>query len=112
MKTTSTSEAREKSKLRFEAINEFVDRTAYRADLSLAAFSVWVIFWRNVRDDQTDIGVDVVLKSVKISRSTAMRAIRELTDKGLLLTARKGGIGRGTSVRILSPVQIPEEDRS
>jgi hypothetical protein len=95
----TSSDAKRRSKLRFEAINGFVDYGARDAELSLPAMVTWFILWRHTRDGRVSVGVSVVMEATKMSRSSVNRSLAELTRKGFLKPVRKGGLGHGVSVR-------------
>jgi DNA-binding transcriptional ArsR family regulator len=99
--------AKKQSKRRFEELNEFVDRGAREADLSLAAFATWACLYRHAREHRVSVPISALMANLNVSRPTVMRALAELKAKRMMKVVRKGGLGHGTSERVLSPRPRP-----
>lgn len=81
---------------RFAVLNGFVD--GIMGTLPRAAALVWVCLWRDTKPDGlARTAVTDLARRVGGDRRTVLRALRLLTDRGLLDTVRRGGLGRGVS---------------
>ena len=81
---------------RFAVLNGFVD--ARMGTLPRAAALVWVCLWRDTKPDGlARTAVTDLARRVGGDRRTVLRALRLLTDRGLLDVVRRGGLGRGPS---------------
>ena len=81
---------------RFAALNGFVD--GVMGTLPRAAALVWVCLWRDTKPDGlARTAVTDLAHRVGGDRRTVLRALRLLTDRGLLEVVRRGGLGRGVS---------------
>ncbi len=81
---------------RFAVLNGFVD--GVMGTLPRAALATWVCLWR----DTTPAGgartaVTDLARRVGSDKRTVLRALRLLTDRGLLKVVQRGGLGRGVS---------------
>lgn len=82
---------------RFAVLNGFVD--ASMGTLPRAAALVWVCLWRDTRPDGlARTAVADLARRVGVDRSTVLRALPLLVERGLLEVVRRGGLGRGVSV--------------
>jgi DNA-binding transcriptional ArsR family regulator len=81
---------------RFAVLNGFVDGSM--GTLPRAAALVWVCLWRDTKPDGlARTAVTDLARRVGGDRRTVLRALRLLTDRGLLEVVRRGGLGRGVS---------------
>ena len=81
---------------RFAVLNGFVD--GVMGTLPRAAALVWVCLWRDTKPDGlARTAVTDLARRVGGDRRTVLRALRLLTDRGLLEVVRRGGLGRGVS---------------
>jgi DNA-binding transcriptional ArsR family regulator len=81
---------------RFAVLNGFVD--GVMGTLPRAAALVWVCLWRDTKPDGlARTAVTDLARRVGGDRRTVLRALRLLTDRGLLEVVRRGGLGRGLS---------------
>jgi hypothetical protein len=101
------SEAKTRSKQRFERLNTFVDSGASDAGLKPLARLVWLVLFRHTRDDKVSVAITVLMEGTGLSRSGVLKALRELTEKRFLKTKRKGGFGKGQTERAISPKAMP-----
>ena len=96
---------RQKNAGRFAVLNGFVDFTL--AGLTRSEMAVWLVLYRDIKPNGTARTSQADLaRRTGSDGSTVRRAIKKLTDKGLLQIVRRGGIGRGAStyrVRSLPP---------
>jgi hypothetical protein len=81
---------------RFGVLNGFVD--GVMGSLPRAALATWVCLWRDTKPDGlARTAVADLARRVGGDRRTVLRALRLLTDRGLLEIVRRGGLGRGVS---------------
>ena len=81
---------------RFALFNGFVDDGM--GTLPRAAALVWVCLWRDTKPNGlARTAVTDLARRVGGSRSTVIRAVRLLVDRGRLKVVRRGGLGRGVS---------------
>jgi hypothetical protein len=81
---------------RFAALNGFVD--GVMGTLPRAAALTWVCLWRDTKPDGlARTAVADLARRIGGDRSTVIRALRLLVDRGLLDVVRRGGLGRGVS---------------
>ncbi len=81
---------------RFAVLNGFVD--GVMGTLPRAAALVWVTLWRDTKPDGlARTAVADLARRVGGDRSTVIRAVRLLVDRGRLDVVRRGGLGRGVS---------------
>jgi DNA-binding transcriptional ArsR family regulator len=81
---------------RFALFNGFVD--GVMGTLPRAAALVWVCLWRDTKPDGlARTAVADLARRIGGNRSTVIRALRLLVDRGLLDVVRRGGLGRGVS---------------
>jgi hypothetical protein len=86
---------RTKARERFAVLNGFADFSL--ADLSRAEVAVWLILFRDTRDGTARTSVTDLARRAGCDRSTVFRALRRLEGRGLVKTARRGGLRRGVS---------------
>jgi DNA-binding transcriptional ArsR family regulator len=87
---------RQRHYARFAVLNGFVD--GVMGTLPRAAALVWVCLWRDTKPDGlARTAVTDLARRVGGDRRTVLRALRLLTDRGLLEVVRRGGLGRGVS---------------
>ena len=82
---------------RFAVLNGFVD--GVMGTLPRAAALVWVCLYRDTKPDGlARTAVADLARRVGGDRSTVIRAVRLLVERGRLDVVRRGGLGRGVSV--------------
>jgi DNA-binding MarR family transcriptional regulator len=78
-------------------LNGFVD--GVMGTLPRAAALTWVCLWRDTKPDGlARTAVADLARRVGVDRSTVLRALPLLVERGLLEVVRRGGLGRGVSV--------------
>jgi hypothetical protein len=103
--------AKDRSKLRFERLNAFVDYGADDAGLKPLTRLVWLVLYRHTRDDKVTVGIDILVKGTGLKRRAIQYALQELTEKRFLKTIRKGGLGKGLTTRRIAPISMaPKAD--
>lgn len=81
---------------RFAVLNGFVD--GLMGTLPRAAALTWVCLWRDTKPDGlARTAVADLARRVGGDRSTVIRALRLLVERGRLDVVRRGGLGRGVS---------------
>lgn len=81
---------------RFALFNGFVDDGM--GTLPRAAALVWVCLWRDTKPNGlARTAVTDLARRIGGNRSTVIRAVRLLVDRGRLKVVRRGGLGRGVS---------------
>ena len=81
---------------RFAVLNGFVD--GHMGTLPRAAALTWVCLWRDTKPDGlARTAVTDLARRVGGDRSTVIRALRLLVERGRLEVVRRGGLGRGVS---------------
>jgi hypothetical protein len=81
---------------RYIVLNGFVD--GVMGTLPRAAALVWVTLWRDTKPDGlARTAVTDLARRIGGDRSTVIRAVRLLVERGLLDVVRRGGLGRGVS---------------
>jgi hypothetical protein len=82
---------------RFAVLNGFVD--GVMGTLPRAAALTWVCLWRDTKPDGlARTAVVDLARRVGGDRSTVIRALRLLVERGRLDVVQRGGLGRGVSV--------------
>ena len=82
---------------RFALLNGFVD--GVMGTLPRAPLAVWVTLWRDTRPDGlARTAVTDLARRAGVDRSSVIRALRLLVERGRLEVVRRGGLGRGVSV--------------
>lgn len=82
---------------RFSVLNGFVD-SGDMGRLPRAAALVWVTLWRDTKPDGlARTAVTDLAQRVGCDRSTVIRSLRLLGERGRLEVVRRGGLGRGVS---------------
>jgi DNA-binding MarR family transcriptional regulator len=90
------------SRLRFEMLNAFVD--SGMADLSRAELAVWLILYRDTKQEGTArASLDDLALRGGMDRQTASRAVGRLARQKMLQVIRRGGINRGPSAYRIFP---------
>jgi hypothetical protein len=90
---------------RFLCINAFLDVTM--ANLDRAEMAVWLLLWRDTKPDglartsQTDLA-----RRAGCNPRTVRRALVTLQTKKLLSIVRQGGLNRGMSVYLVTPLGV------
>ena len=88
---------RERHYGRFAVLNGFVDGDM--GTLPRAAALAWVCLWRDTKPDGlARTAVTDLARRIGNDRSTVIRALRLLVERGRLEVVRRGGLGRGVSV--------------
>ena len=99
--------ARRKTAGRFAEFNSFVDFTL--AKLKRNELAVWFVLFRDTKPDGTARTSQADLaRRVGANIRTVQRAIRRLTDKGLLQVVYRGSLGCGASTYRVQPL-LPNE---
>ncbi len=81
---------------RFAVLNGFVD--GHMGTLPRAAALAWVCLWRDTKPDGlARTAVTDLARRIGGDRSTVIRALRLLVERGRLEVVRRGGLGRGVS---------------
>lgn len=81
---------------RFQTINAFVDVTL--RDMRRNDIAVWLLLWRDTKSNGLAKTSQVDLaRRAGVSTKSIERAVRRLTDRGLLRLIRRGGVGHGPS---------------
>jgi len=81
---------------RFQIINLFLDATAQTLTPSQAL--VWVILWRDTKPEGTArTSCTDLARRAGVGLSTAKRAVKALTRRGLLTVIYRGSLRRGPS---------------
>jgi DNA-binding MarR family transcriptional regulator len=94
--------SRRRSRLRFETINAFVD--SGMADLNRAELAVWLILFRDTKQDGTArASLDDLARRGGMNRQTASRAVGRLTRRKMLQIIRRGGLNCGPSTYRVFP---------
>ena len=82
---------------RFAVLNGFVD--GVMGTLPRAAALSWLCLYRDTKPDGlARTAVADLARRVGVDRSTVLRALPLLVERGLLEVVRRGGLGRGVSV--------------
>jgi hypothetical protein len=87
--------AKSKASGRFEMLNRFVDFTLCR--LGRAETRVWLILFRDCRDDVAATSQADLARRGGMDRKTVYRALRRLQKRGLVQVVRLGGLRQGVS---------------
>jgi len=86
---------RRKTGNRFAVLNSFVDTAA--AKLSRSEILVWMILYRDTRNDISRTSQVDIARRAGTSTRTVCRAINRLRKRGLLIMIYQGGLNRGPS---------------
>lgn len=73
---------------RFPKFNEFMDKHAH--NLPPVEIAVWCYLWREERNGAVEVSHQQVADTLGVSRSTAIRAIKALSESKYLRRIRKG----------------------
>ncbi|MEX1027555.1 MAG: helix-turn-helix domain-containing protein [Candidatus Paceibacterota bacterium] len=88
---------------RFAVLNAFVDFTA--AELRRSELLVWWTLYRDTKDTGTaTTSQRDIANRCRLDRKTVERAVRSLTERGLLKVVRRGGFRQGSSSYRVFPV--------
>jgi predicted transcriptional regulator len=80
---------------RFKVLNTFVDFAL--VGLSRADIAVWLVLYRDTKDDTARTSYDDIARRSGCNRRTVGRALRRLEKCGLLKIVRRGGLRQGPS---------------
>ena len=94
--------AKRAAALRFEILNAFVDWTM--ADLSRAEMAVWLVLYRDTKNNAAKTGMSDLARRAGCDRRTVVRAVASLKKRGILKTLHKGGLNRGPSSYRVRPL--------
>ena len=89
------ADAKAKAGERFGVLNTFVDFGL--AGLSRAEIAVWLVLYRDTKDDTARTSYDDIARRGGLSRRSVGRALRSLGERGMVKTIRKGGLNAGPS---------------
>src|SRR5262249_4609219 len=67
------------------------------ASLNRAEIAVWLVLWRDTKDGTARTSVADLARRAGCNRATVFRALRRLSDRGLVRIVYRGGLGRGPS---------------
>jgi len=81
---------------RFHTFNTFIDNTL--AEISATEALVWIVLWRDSKAGRARSSHGYIAARVGVCRKTVGRALRRLTQKGLVAVVRRGGFRRGPSI--------------
>ena len=96
---------------RFAMLNDFVDFTL--ADLSQSETKVWLILYRDARNDVARTSQADIAGRAGMSDRTVRRALKHLESRGLLKAVHRGGLNRGcSSYRVAALVNNSTADRT
>jgi DNA-binding transcriptional ArsR family regulator len=97
---------------RFGVLNGFVDRGAKLVDTTAQA--CWLVLFRETqRDGLATVSHSRIAQCIGVDRKTVTRAVRRLTDAGLVTIKRHGGWGRGPSTyRVRGIPKLPRKEDS
>jgi hypothetical protein len=87
---------------RFRTLNNFVDFSLGK--LSRAQIAVWLILYRDTRDDTARTGMADIARRAGCSRRHIVRAVQRLEKLGLLKVVQRGGFRRGASHYRVNPL--------
>lgn len=87
---------------RFAVLNVFVDFTL--RELRRPDVAVWLVLYRDTRNGVAKTGQADIAKRTGLCERTVRRSIKRLTDCGLLLVVRRGGLRLGPSAYRVFPV--------
>jgi DNA-binding MarR family transcriptional regulator len=94
--------AKRVSRLRFELLNAFVDTGM--VDLSRAELAVWLILYRDTKQDGTArASLDDLARRGGMNRQKASRAVGRLARRKMLQIIRRGGLNCGPSIYRVFP---------
>lgn len=80
---------------RFPMVNAFIDTTMQTVKPSVAL--VWLTLWRDEKHGTVRTGVADLARRMGVDRSTVLRGLAELRERGLVEVVHHGGIGRGVN---------------
>ncbi|HEY2159263.1 MAG TPA: hypothetical protein VGH33_26795 [Isosphaeraceae bacterium] len=104
----STPPRKRRSRLRFEALNAFVDEGMRR--LAAHESAVWLILFRDTKPSGlARTSVDDMARRGGIGRRTVRRSLKRLEELRMLKVASRGGLNRGPSAYRIFPFPAPDE---
>jgi hypothetical protein len=105
--TARRKTSRRQSRLRFEALNLFIDEGIIKGGLTAHEALTWTVLYRDTRPDGfATTSVDEIVRRAGIGRRTVLRAVARLTRLRMLRVARRGGLNRGPSSYAVFPVPM------
>ena len=100
--TTARPTTKQRSSLRFEVLNAFVD--GGMSALSRAELAVWLVLYRDTKASGTArASLDDLARRGGMNRQTASRAVGRLERRKMLQVFRRGGLNRGPSTYRVFP---------
>jgi hypothetical protein len=86
------------SKLRFEALNTFIDHGLAEAGLTPGTALVWLTLFRFAKPDGTaTISIDRIAECTRLNRRTVLRSLMTLKKRKMVKALVRGGVNRGAS---------------
>jgi DNA-binding MarR family transcriptional regulator len=101
-KTNRPTQAKRSTADRFAVLNAFVDFTL--RDLARPDLAVWFVLYRDTKDGIAKTAQNDIARRTGLCDRTVRRSIKRLTDRGLLLVVRRGGLRQGPSVYRVFPM--------
>lgn len=97
-----------RSNLRFETLNRFIDSTIHELHLTPCEALVWMVVYRDSKPPKwlASASFDDIARRANISRRSVANAVRSLTSKKLLHVVRRGGLNRGSTVYVATPIPV------
>jgi len=95
---------------RFKMLNTFVDCSM--AYLGRSEIAVWLVLYRDSRDNVARTGQTDIARRSGISDRTVCRALKKLESKGLVEVIWRGRLGTGPSRYRVSPMLKPDTIRT
>jgi len=95
---------------RFKDLNTFVDFSM--AELGRSEIAVWLVLYRDIRDDIAQTGQTDIARRSGISDRTVRRALKKLESKGLVKIVWRGRLGTGPSKYRITPMSKPDTIRT
>lgn len=97
------AKGRRRSGDRFATLNGFLDFTA--AGLTRAEVLTWLLLWRDTKADGTArTGISDLARRAGVNRSTVIRSVAKLAERGLLIVIYRGSLRRGPSAYRVRPL--------
>lgn len=97
------AKGRRKAGDRFATLNGFLDFTA--AGLTRAEVLTWLLLWRDTKADGTArTGISDLARRAGVNRSTVIRSVAKLAERGLLIVIYRGSLRRGPSAYRVRPL--------
>ncbi len=96
-----------RSRMRFEVLNRFIDEGISKYGLTPHEAMTWVILYRDTQPNgQARTAVVDIASRAGISRRTVIRSLARLKNLKLLHEVRHGGLNRGPSSYVVTPVPM------